>query len=159
MAILTISGRTAVAQALANQPLHFAWGIGKQSWDTTPEPETIGLSALEMEIGRRTVDDVGFCVADPAGEIIVPKGRFRRVATPTNNLLIRVNFSFDDAIAVIREVGVYVGTELKPGLPPGQRYFRPADIVSPGTLLAIERTTQMHLGGALRPSFEFVQTI
>lgn len=158
--ILTVSGRTALAQALAAQTLYFAWGSGNPAWDATPEPETVALAALEAEIGRRVVDEVGYCVPDPAGEIIAPSGRFRKVSTPTNNLLIRTGFWFGDAAgATIREVAVFLGTQTRPDLPPGQRYFVPGEIVAPGTLLSIERLAAMPMSGATRPSFEYVQTI
>ena len=46
MAILTNSGRVAMAQSVKAQPIHLAWGSGSAAWDTTPVPESITATAL-----------------------------------------------------------------------------------------------------------------
>ncbi len=160
MAILTISGRTAIAIALRSQAMHLAWGSGDPAWDAARVVESVQATALTAEVGRRQLDEAAYCRADPTGEIIVPSGRFRRSETPTNNLYVRAGFDFPDAAAAtIREVAVFTGTAVKPGLPPGQRYFTPAEIDEPGTLLCIEHITTIIRSPAVRQSFEFVITI
>ena len=140
MAILTTSGRTAMAVAIAAQPLHLAWGSGDPAWDDALIPEPIDATALVQEVGRRAVTLVQFCQPDPDGELIVPSGRFAISAEPTQHLYLRFNFDFADAAAgLIREAGVFLGSVVQSGLPEGQRYFAPADLASPGTLLALER--------------------
>lgn len=140
MAILTTSGRTAMAVAIAAQPLHLAWGSGDPAWDEALIPEPIDATALVQEVGRRTVTLVQFCQPDPDGELIVPSGRFAISAEPTQHLYLRFNFDFaDTAAGLIREAGVFLGSVVQSGLPEGQRYFAPADLASPGTLLALER--------------------
>lgn len=159
MAILTNSGRVAMAEAIVARPIHLAWGSGDPDWDTTPVPATISETALVDEVGRRLVSQTRYCTPDPDGEIVVPTGRFTESLTPTKHLYMRFNFDFFDApTATIREVAVFVGSETDPELPGGQMYFEPADIVSPGTLLVIERTAKFVRSSSVRQSFEFVVT-
>lgn len=160
MAILTTSGRTALAIAVANESIHLAWGAGDPDWDTTPEAESIAATALVSEVGRRVATQVTYCTPDAEGEIIVPNGRFTVSGTPTNNLFLRFNFDFTDApLASIREIGIFMGTTLVGGLPPGQTYFLPADLATPGILLALERIPKIIRSAAVRQAFEFVLTI
>lgn len=157
MAILTNSGRVAMAESVMARPIHLAWGSGSAAWDTTPVPETVNDTALVDEVGRRLVSQARYCTPDENGEIVVPTGRFTESATPTRHIYLRFNFDFTDApTASIREVAVFVGTQTDPDLPPGQMYFEPADVVSPGTLLVIERTTKFDRSPSVRQSFEFV---
>lgn len=161
MATLTHSGRAALAAALAAQPLHFAWGSGDPAWDTAPEPEPIEATALVNEIGRRRITQVQFVEPDEAGEIVVPTGRYRVASEPTRHLLIRTAFDFGDAPAsVIREVAIFAGSVTDPELPPGQFYFEPAQLVSPGTLVSLERLTpKVERSPATRESFEHVLSL
>ncbi|QEL57058.1 hypothetical protein [Chromobacterium paludis] len=157
MATLTHSGRTALAAALASQTLHFAWGVGDAAWDDKPVPEPVDATALLSEVGRRLITEVRFVTEDPAGEVVVPTGRYRVSADPTRHLLLRIAFEFGDAAAsVIREVAVFAGTRTKPDLPAGQRYFTPDQMVAPGTLVALERITPIHRSPATRETFEHV---
>lgn len=173
MAILTASGRTAIARAIAAQPLHFAWGTGDPAWDTDGvPPEQIAASELLHELGRRTATSVQFVVPDDEGDVIVPvfndpasggniRRRFAVSAEPTNNLFMRFNFDFEDAPAsIIRELAVYVGSVPIEGLPAGQRYFTPAELADKGTLLALENLRERIIRSPnARQSFEFVLTI
>lgn len=86
MAILTTSGRTAMAIAIAAQPLHLAWGSGNAAWDDAPVSESIEATALVSEIGRRAVTLVQFCLPAPDGELVLPSGRFAIRSEPTNHL-------------------------------------------------------------------------
>lgn len=157
MATLTHSGRAALAASLATQTLHFAWGTGDPSWDTDPVTEPIDATALVAEVGRRLISDVRFVTEDPNGEIVAPTGRYSISQTPTRHLLMRVAYEFGDAPAsIIREVAVFVGTEVEPDLPAGQRYFTPSEIVAPGTLFSLERISQIHRSPATRETFEHV---
>jgi len=159
MAILTNSGRAAVVAAIRTQPLHMAWGAGRAEWDLTPESEPILATALESEIGRRELTQSLYCVPDESGDIIVPNGRFSVSEKPTNHLYLRFNFDFSDAASsIIREVGVFLGTVVKPGLPAGQKYFTLAQLENPGQLLSLERVPKFERNAAVRQSFEFVIT-
>jgi hypothetical protein len=229
MAILTTSGRAALAAAIKQQTLHLALGEGDPLWDTTKEistsfdeagvinlgfthladirvtsldgqteygldadysanasdgvisrlpastipeqgevmvhfkvehpPEPIDQTALLREVGRRVVDEVHFVAADPEGEIVVPTGRYRMVTEPTNHLFIRVRFDFEDAsTSVVREQGLFVGTETDATLPIGQKFFIPAQITDPGILLVLQNSVPIVRQPSTRETFEFVVT-
>lgn len=159
MAILTNSGRVAMAQSVKAQDLHLAWGSGDAAWGTTPQPEQITETALLNEIGRRKVTYANYCTPDVAGEIIVPTGRFTEAVSPTKHLYMRFAFDFTDApTSTIRELGVFVGTLTNPALPAGQMYFEPADVTDAGTLLVIEHIPKFDRSAAVRQTFEFVVT-
>ena len=163
MAILTQSGRTALAQSVANQPLHLAWGTGDPAWDTAPVPEPVGASALLAEIGRRASPQLLYVAPDPQGSLVLPSGRWSISGTPTNSLYMRFAFDYTDgSSAVIRELGVFVGTAIKPAVlsaTPGKLYFDPSDLQATGTLLALQRVPKITRSGATRQAFEFVLTL
>jgi hypothetical protein len=159
MAILTNSGRVAMAQSVKAQAIHLAWGSGASAWDTVPVPESIEATALLAEVGRRKATYVAYCSPDAAGSIIVPTGRFTETATPTKHLYMRFAFDFTDApTATIRELAVMVGSTVSPGLPAGQMYFEPAQVVAPGILLVIEHIQKFVRSASVRQTFEFVVT-
>lgn len=158
MPILTQSGRVVIAESISLRPIHLAWGTGDGAW-TTPPSESSGATGLINEIGRRVATEVGFATPDPAGEIVLPTGNYRRSLTPTNHLLINVNFDFTDApSAQIREVGVFVGSTMISGLPAGQKYFVPAEVATPGRMLHLENLTPIFRSPAVREYFSFVIT-
>lgn len=159
MAILTTSGRAAIAAAIKSQHLHFAWGRGDAAWDTARPREPRPAIALLDEIGRRKVNLVQFCKPQDDGEIVMLNARYTPSTTPTNNLYLRTDFDFNDGLGeTIRELGVFVGTELRAGLPAGQRYFAPSDLQSPGILLAIDYITSIRRGVGALQTFDFVIT-
>lgn len=159
MAILTNSGRVAMAISVKAQPIHLGWGSGSAAWDTTPLPESIDAEALLAEVGRRKATYVAYCEPNETGEIIVPTGKFTETATPTKHLYMRFGFDFTDApAAVIRELAVFIGTQTNPALPPGQMYFEPADVTNSGTLLVIEHIQKFERSASVRQTFEFVVT-
>ena len=208
MAILTTSGRAALAAAIKAQTLHLALGEGDPLWDTTkaistpfdaegvialgvthladirvtslndqteylldvdysanaregvirrlpasaiPEggdvtvhfkiehpPESIGQTALLREVGRRVVDEVHFVTADPEGEIVVPTGRYRLSADPTNHL--------------------FISTQTDPELPLGLKFFLPTQVTDPGILLVLQHSVPIVRQPSTRETFEFVVT-
>lgn len=159
MAILATSGRAAIAAAMKNNDLHLAWGTGLVAWDDATVPESRSSTSLTTEIGRRKVTVAEYCVPSPDGAIITLGGRFRASDTPTANLHLQATFDFDDGLGdTIRELGVFIGTETKPGLPAGQTYFKPLDIANTGTLLTIDHITGIERGVGSRISFDVVIT-
>nr|VFK12763.1 MAG: hypothetical protein BECKLFY1418C_GA0070996_100176 [Candidatus Kentron sp. LFY] len=160
MAILTRAGRAAIVESLMLQPIHLAWGTGDIAWGDDPPPaESVEATGLIQEVGRRVASDVGFAEPDDNGDIVVPTGRFARVETPTNHLYLKFQYDFEDGSEhVIRELGVFVGTQFIEDLPPGQRYFLPEHIANPGTLLVFENTLPNHRSVATRETYEFVTT-
>lgn len=171
MAILTTSGRTAIAQSIAAQPIHFAWGSGNVSWEETHVAEDLAATGLVNEIGRRVATQIRYVNPDDAGDVIVPVfndasgnsivKRFAFSDTPTPDLYMQFNFDFSDApVSTIREVAIFVGTGVVSGLPAGQKYFIPAEIDNQGTMLALENLIEhIQRSPNSRQSFEFVLTI
>lgn len=157
MAILTDSGRAAVAQSIKERPIHLAWGSGSADWDVTPPTESIATTALLAEVGRRKVTQSLFCTPDPVGEIVVSEGRFTVSNTPTKYLYLRFAFDFLDAPdETIRELGVFIGTVAKSTTPVGQDYLLPDDIEDPGQLLVLEYIQKLVRSPQIRQQFEFV---
>jgi len=157
MATLQESGRIALAIAVASQPIHLAWGRGSPAWDDAPQPEGSTHNTLVDEIGRRTATQVGYCRPDPAGEIELATGRYTLSAEPSTLVYVKFVFAFAEAAGeTIREQGIFLGTQPKPGLPAGQRYYLPADLAQPGRLYALERVPAFLRNGATRQMFEYV---
>lgn len=160
MAILTTSGRVAIANALSKLPLHFAWGLGDGAW-MSPPSESPSASALLNEVGRRTATQWAYVVPDPAGTIVVTTGKFSLSPgnAPTNHLWVTANFDFTDApSSEIREVAVFSDTEVVTGLPAGQKYFVPSEIADPGIMLYLENITPIFRSPAIQENFEAVIT-
>lgn len=159
MAILPKSGRAAIAKAVKAQPLHLAWGLADGAW-TNPPAESTLAGALMNEIGRRTALEVAFVKPDDQGEIVVDgAGRFTRSVEETNQLYMVFKFDFQDApTAVIREIGVFLGTHVKPDLPAGQQYFTADDITDHGTLLQLENKAPIYRSASTRETFEILIT-
>lgn len=157
MSILTQSGRVAIAESLALRPVHVAWGTGDANW-TTPPTEPAGATALLNEIGRRIATEVGYVTPSQTGEITLPNGdRYTRSVNPTNNLLVVCNFDFTDAqSAQIREIGIFVGTQVNTGLPAGQQYFTPSQIANQGRLIHLEYIAPIFRSPAVR---EYITTV
>lgn len=157
MAILTNSGRAALAAAIMAKPIHMAWGSGDAAWDAVPEPVTTLATALVNEIGRRTATQVKYCTPQAGGELVVPTGEFTESLTPTKYIYLRFNFDFVDApTSSIREIAVFSDTQLVAGLPIGQRYFSPSEVQSTGILMVVERISKFDRLPSVRQSFEFV---
>lgn len=174
LATLTNSGRSAIAVAISKRPLHFAWGSGLESWDEEDSgdlPSLIDSTELFNEVGRRKVTVTSFALEDEQGDITIPIGRlpdgsvevkrYLQVAEPTKNLLIRVTFDYEDASSsIIREAGVFMDTKTNLDLPPGQLYFKPAEIVDKGYLLAAQIIIpSLNRSPSIRPAVDFVLPI
>ena len=135
----------------SQQPLHIALAQGLPEWEDTeaPLPDTVTMTALTNEMGRRVPNIVGFVVPDEAGGIVISEGldangevrttRYRMVSEPTPYLYMQVAYDLTDAPSgTIRQMGIFVGSTVREGLPPGQRFFTPDEIDDPGLLLAVE---------------------
>ena len=158
MAILTKSGRAAIARALSSLPLHFAWGVGDGSW-LTPPSESPNATGLISELGRRTATAWAYVVPDSGGDISVTTGRFSLSPgnAPTNHLWVKANFALTDApSSVIREVAVFSGSAPISGLPPGQAYFPPSQIADQGILLCLNNVSPIFRSPSIQENFEAV---
>lgn len=160
MAVLTTAGRIAMAVAIKARPLFLAWGTGDPAWDETPINESLEATALANEVGRVAVSVTGYATPDPLGIIEVPTGFFSLSEDPTNHLYLRFDFGFADAAdQTIREAGLFIDSVIADGLPLGQRYFTPEEVVSPGSLAALEYFPAVIRSPLVRQQFEFVLTI
>jgi hypothetical protein len=152
----TVDGATGVVTRLPAGNIAALATVRAEYYAGTPI-EPAAQSALLNEVGRRSVDDVQFVVEDPDGAIPGPSGTFSVSATPTNHLFVRARFDFADAPAeIIREQGVFLGTETDPGLPPGQQYFAPGEVTNPGILLLLQNSTPLIRQPTSRETYEFV---
>lgn len=159
MPILTKSGRVVIAESIQARPVHFAWGTGDGVWTTTVPSEDPDATALMNELGRRVADQVSFVVPDAAGSIVLPSGKFSPSATPTRHLYCKTKFTFTDApSSVVRELALFVGTEVQAGLPAGQKYFTPGQVTNPGRMLHLEHFQPIYRSPAIEESFEVVIT-
>ncbi|WP_341819754.1 hypothetical protein [Wolbachia endosymbiont (group A) of Brachyopa scutellaris] len=153
-----VDSSSGVIKRTENSSIRANSAVTVEYTESTP-PEPINSIKLLNELGRRTADEVLFCIGDENGELITPSGRFKPSNVPTNNLYLKFTFDFMDAAnQVIRELGVMVGTKVKEGLPIGQRYFEPQDIEDPGILLVLEHTVPLIRTAATRETFSFVVT-
>ena len=158
MAVLQDRGRIALASAIAAQPLYFAWGRGLPEWDAATPPEPTNAAELVDEIGRRLVTAVQFVVPHAEGEIELPDGtRYTASAQPSKWLNLRWTFDYTDVAGEdVRELGVFIGGQMAPGLPPGQRYFLNSQVIDPGELYTLERFPVFNRSASTRQVEEFV---
>ncbi len=175
LATLTRTGRAAIALAISTRALHLAWGSGDEAWDSPGAtlPSLVEARALAHELGRRTPNRVSFVLPDESGDIVIPisagaegavqEARYRQVTdgTPTPFLYVQTHYSYGDASnSIIRELGVFMDTELVDDLPEGQLYFTPAEIKNPGLLLAAQIILPpINRSPSVRQSVEFVLPI
>ena len=148
MSARQIDGRIGIAELIAAQTLTLAWGRGLPAWDAVPQPEPTDATGLIDEVGRRLVTQAGFVFEDSAAGLIeTADGRkWTLSATPTRTLYTRTVFRYDEAPGeTIREFGLFFGTTFTPGLPAGQRYFLPAQVVHGGRLLSKTHLPTKHI--------------
>lgn len=158
-AILTLSGRTAIATAIKARTAHMAWGSGNAAWGSTPPSPAVSDTALVAEVGRRKATQVEYVVPDANGVIEVPQGKYSISPTPTLALYFKFFFDFADGVGeTIRERAIFLDTVAAAGVPAGQFYLTPAQVQNPGTLLVLERNAPIVREITTRQLFEFVVT-
>ena len=140
MAILTFSGRAAINQFLQSCPLFLAIGRGDPNWGSVPDPPDYEANKLIDEVGRKKLTQAFFVNEDDNGDIQMPGGRnYSQSETPTRHLFVRFLFNYGEGVnALIREVGIFINTKVKAGLPATQTFFTPEQLDNPGTLLMLE---------------------
>tara|TARA_Y100000031_G_scaffold156211_1_gene209784 strand:+ start:861 stop:1343 length:483 start_codon:yes stop_codon:yes gene_type:complete len=141
MSVLVNEGRAAIATAIANRPLHLAWGEGDPTWDdNNPPAPPVDTNVLESEVGRRALHSWEYCTPDENGDIQTTTGRYSISADPTPHLYLSFKYDYEDASdKVIREAAVFMDTEFVAGLPAGQKYFQAAQVTNAGLMLSLER--------------------
>ena len=140
MAILTFSGRAAIIQYLQSCPLYLAIGSGDPDWGSVPDPPDYEATGLINEVGRKKLTQAFFVNEDDNGEIQMPGGRcYSQSPAPTRHLFVRFLFNYGEGVnTLIREVGIFIHTKVKAGLPATQTFFTPDQLADPGTLLLLE---------------------
>lgn len=167
-----VGGREGQAFALQALSWHLALGRGDPAWDAVVRtdplwqsqllPDAVQARALVDEIGRRLADEVAFVLPDPQGDIVLPDSRWSRTVpgAVSNHLYVQVFLDYPDAtMETVREIGLFVGGVSMDGLPPGQRWFAPADMASPGHLIRLGRyAVPSFRSPSDRALFHFVET-
>ena len=158
MAILTNTGRSELVKAILEQPIFMAWGRADGAW-TEPESEAIDATALQDVIGFRKATQVSYCKPDANGDIEVSSGKFTLTDQQTRHLFLQFRFDFRDALEeTIREIGVFLNTQLKDDLPDGQVYFDADEVTDSGQMLLLENYRPLVRDEGVRESFDFVVT-
>ncbi|MBR2208881.1 MAG: hypothetical protein IJ859_08775 [Synergistaceae bacterium] len=140
MAVLTYSARKILAQYIISRPLYLAIGTGSQDWGEIPDTPDYEATGLINEIGRKKLTRAFFVNEDENGEIDMPGGkRYSYSDIPTRQIYLHFIFDYGEGLASsIREIGVFMDTEIKEGAPETQTYFTPEEIETPGTLILLE---------------------
>lgn len=137
--IISNDGRIALAEFVKNSSLHMAWGSGNWSTENPPAP-SLTATQLIAEVGRRKLSECSYVTPNVAGDIYDSNGaRYVRSVAPTQYLYCEARFAMgENPTAVIREIGLFIGGTTAAGLPGGQMYFTPAQVVTRGRLLLLE---------------------
>jgi len=140
MAVLTYLARAAWANYIKSRNLYLAIGTGDESWGEIPPSPDYEATGLTHEIGRKKLARAFFVNEDENGEIDMPGGRrYSYSDTPTRQVYLLFLFDYGDGLSKsIREIGIFMDTETKAGLPETQSYFVPEEIENPGTLILLE---------------------
>lgn len=156
MTVVVNDIRTFMAEAIKEKPIFLAWGRGDGAW-TEPPPEERGRNTLLDPVGFRQVARRQFVVPDPDGEIVLSSGKWTISAEPTNHLYVEFRYDFEDGQGEkIREAMVYIGTVVKEGLPPGQKYFGMDEIDSLGRAALLQNFGPRERSVGTRSTYEYV---
>jgi hypothetical protein len=125
-----------------------------------PDAASPAVTALLDEVGRKRVLTKHFVTPSDEGTIQVETGKFAISATPTKHIAVEVTFLPEEApTAIIRELGLFADTEVQEGLPPGQQYFTPSEVVSPGTLIRLTNRENIIRNATARETFFLVLSL
>lgn len=140
MAILTFSARTSFAEYILACPIHLAVGTGSLDWGSVPDPPDYEAESLINEIGRKKISQAFFVNEDDDGDIDMPGGRrYSFSDKPTRHIFMNFIFDYGEGInTLIREMGIFINTKIKNGIPDSQSFFTPDQIDDKGTLIVLE---------------------
>ena len=140
MAVLTYSARASLAKYILSRQLFLAIGTGSPDWGEIPDSPDYAATGLVNEIGRKKITRAFFVKEDENGEIDMPGGRrYSYSESQTRQIYLQFMFDFGEGLSSsIREVGVFMDSVPKSGLPETQTYFTPEEIQEQGTLILIE---------------------
>lgn len=139
MAIYVNRGRAVLAELVLSRPLHLAIGTGDWADGEVPPPDH-EATGLRNEIGRKALLRGIFVYPDDEGPFELPGDRhYSASETPTRHLHLTFQFGYNEGVNTeVREIGIFVGTKIKPNLPANRRFFIPGDLDDPGQLLFLE---------------------
>lgn len=156
MAVLTESGRIAVASILASQPVHLAWGAGSVLWDVTPTQPSVNDTGLVAELGRMHATAIQYALPSDTGDVELPEGRYAISTNPTKYLLLTFASSFGTGNGEsVRELGVYFGATLKAGIE-ATEYLTPDQLETTGAMLVVERVAVFKRESNTRQKFTYL---
>lgn len=141
MAILTYLGRSALLQYLVACPIFLAIGEGVSSWGDVPDPPDYEATGLINVFGYKKLTRAFFVNEDDDGNIDMPGGKkYQQSDNPTRELYMHFAFPYGEGTTekLVREVGVFINTRTKSGLPAKQTYFTPDEIADKGTLIILD---------------------
>lgn len=140
MSIVTTVGRAALAELVIACPTHLALGLGGDSWANETPALDYETRALVNEIGRKSAFRKFYVLPDDGGNIVLPdKKKYRTSETPTRHIYYQFMFDYGDGVGgAIREIGLFLNTQVKDGLPASQTWFTREQLKEPGTLLILE---------------------
>lgn len=172
MAVFTIGGRKALAQALLDMNLFLAVGVGDPAWDNETPPSTpediavqdaqwATLTDLHDKIGIARIRDKFFVKPDVTGEIPMSDGSLYSPSDePTSYVYLRYQLDLGDALGVtLRECGLYLGTQIDASVPVGQMYIPTSEVIDYGTLIQIDRFPAVVRDGSIAQIFSTILTM
>tara|TARA_B100001094_G_C18153963_1_gene785350 strand:- start:1364 stop:1849 length:486 start_codon:yes stop_codon:yes gene_type:complete len=160
MAILTESGRIALAKRVKELPIFMAWGEGEGA-----SSKDGNIEKLKTPLGILNAAEVAYVTSvdiNQQAEIDVDTGKFNRSKSgvPTKHLYFKFQFDFEDAQGkIIKELGVFVGKKV--GAPQDTGYQQTSKmnaIIKACDLLLFELRKPIHRDEGVRETFEFVIT-
>lgn len=105
MAVLTKSGRAALADAIRQQPLHLAWGEGSADWDADHTVERAFGSNDELALDHTKVSDVVVTTQSGSVTYVVNTDYSVDAATGTIYRVITGNIPSEATVAVSYHAG------------------------------------------------------
>ena len=140
MAVLTYSARASLAKYILSRQLFLAIGTGDENWGEIPDAPDYEATTLINEIGRKKLTRAFFVKEDENGEIDMPGGRrYSYSESQTRQIYLQFMFDYGEGLAnSIREIGVFMDSEVNANLPETQTFFTPEQIVNQGTLILLE---------------------
>ena len=136
------------------------------SYEAAIPAPTLHETALVDEVGRGRMTNIDYVL--PSAENENPDARHLPVGNqsyafsdvPTRMLLIRCRLAAGDAVGkAITEVGLFSGCEVAADLPPGQLFYTPDQIATPGMLLMADRVRPLARDGMSSLDVTFILEI
>ena len=165
--VMVNNGHIALAISAYNTEYYLAWGEARSDTDisnwraeNTPPSEDPTVTDLLKEVGRRVVTEKAYVTEDKEnGTIETNDTKWARSSTPTNNLYLMFKFEAKDApAAVLRQVGLFTGTQKKSTVPATKYFIEPSEIENKGALFMYQNIAPIVRNTATREVFEYVIT-